>query len=109
MKMVAEESIMNSDSYENSMQGFSARIKLCFSAFSFLLILGLASSSSAQTFSSGSTGADGAFAPASNQTVQLPEGGVFNFTTVNIPANVTITFKRNSKKPRKSGTLFKLE
>jgi len=29
--------------------------------------------------------------------VQLPESGVFNFTTVNIPAGVTITFRRNSR------------
>ncbi|MEK6324766.1 MAG: hypothetical protein AABN33_24250 [Acidobacteriota bacterium] len=49
------------------------------------------------TFSSGSTGADGAFAPAANQTIQVPESGVFNFTTINIPGSVTITFTRNSK------------
>ncbi len=49
------------------------------------------------TFSSGSTGADGAFAPATSQTIQVPESGVFNFTTVNIPNGVTITYTRNSK------------
>ena len=49
------------------------------------------------TFNSGSTGADGAFAPTANQEVQIPESGVFNFTTVNIPGGVKITFKRNSK------------
>jgi hypothetical protein len=48
-------------------------------------------------FNSGSTGADGAFNPTSSQAVQLPESSVFNFTTVNIPAGVTITFKRNSR------------
>lgn len=48
-------------------------------------------------FSSGSTGADGAFAPTTNQTVAVPESGVFNFTTVNIPTGVTVTFTRNSK------------
>lgn len=46
---------------------------------------------------SGSTGADGAFAPTTSQTVQVPESGVFNFTTINIPAGVTITFARNTK------------
>ena len=52
------------------------------------------------TFSSGSTGADGAFSPATNQTVVVPDSGVFNFTTVNIPAGVTVTFARNlSNKP----------
>ena len=46
------------------------------------------------SFSSGSTGADGAFAPTTTQTIVVPDSGVFNFTTVNIPAGVTITFNR---------------
>ena len=49
------------------------------------------------TFSSGSTGVDGAFSPAASQTIQAPESGVFNFTTINIPTGVTITYTRNSK------------
>ena len=48
-------------------------------------------------FSSGSTGADGAFAPTTSQTIQVPESGVFNYTTINIPTGVTITYTRNSK------------
>jgi hypothetical protein len=48
------------------------------------------------TFNSGSTGADGAFAPTTTQSIAVPDSGVFNFTTVNIPAGVTITFTRNS-------------
>lgn len=47
-------------------------------------------------FSSGSTGADGAFAPTATQSIPVPDSGVFNFTTVNIPAGVTITFTRNA-------------
>lgn len=47
------------------------------------------------TFSSGSTGADGAFSPTTSQTIVVPDSGVFNFTTVNIPVNITITFSRN--------------
>jgi hypothetical protein len=47
-------------------------------------------------FVSGSTGADGAFNPTTNQAVQLPPSGIFNFTTVNIPSGVTITFIRNA-------------
>lgn len=50
----------------------------------------------AQTFSSGSTGADGAFSPTANTTLSLPPTGVFNFTTVNIPAGVTVDFQRNT-------------
>lgn len=48
-------------------------------------------------FNSGSTGADGEFAPTTNTALQLPESGVFNFTTVNIPSGVTVTFQKNSK------------
>lgn len=48
------------------------------------------------SFSSGSTGADGAFNPTTTQTIAVPDSGVFNFTTVNIPANVSITFSRGT-------------
>jgi hypothetical protein len=50
----------------------------------------------AQTFNSGSTGADGAFNPTTNTTLALSPDGVFSFTTVNIPAGVTVTFTRNA-------------
>lgn len=57
-----------------------------------------------QTFTSGSTGADGAFAPPappSGQSVEvvlpLPASGIFNFTTVTIPAGVKVTFVRNAR------------
>ncbi len=50
----------------------------------------------AQTFNSGSTGADGPFNPTANVTVTLPPNGVFNYTTVDIPAGVTVTFVRNT-------------
>jgi hypothetical protein len=56
----------------------------------------LAAPASAQTFTSGSTGADGAFSPATNTTLTLPPSGVFNFTTVNIPNGVTVKFTRNA-------------
>lgn len=49
------------------------------------------------SFVSGSTGVDGPFNPTQSQTMLLPESGVFNFTTVNIPAGVTIRFGRNSR------------
>jgi hypothetical protein len=50
----------------------------------------------AQTFNSGSTGADGAFNPTTSTMLALPPSGVFNFTTINIPAGVTVTFTRNA-------------
>lgn len=60
-------------------------------------VLAPASRAQLNTFSSGSTGADGAFAPTTSQTIQVPESGVFNFTTINIPLGVTISYTRNSK------------
>lgn len=50
----------------------------------------------AQTFNSGSTGVDGTFNPTTSTTLTLPPDGVFNFTTINIPAGVTVTFARNT-------------
>lgn len=47
-------------------------------------------------YDSDSTGADGAFAPVVDTEVQLPADGVFNYTTVNIPAGVTVTFAKNA-------------
>ncbi len=50
-----------------------------------------------RAFNSGSTGADGAFNPfLTNTELQLPPDGIFNFTSVNIPVGVTVTFKRNA-------------
>lgn len=51
-------------------------------------------------FNSGSTGVDSAFNPAPTpavQEVQVPESGVFNYTTYSIPAGVTIRYRRNTK------------
>src|SRR5437870_4617392 len=50
----------------------------------------------AQTFSSGSSGADGAFTPTTNTTLTLPANGVFNFTTISIPSGVIVRFTRNA-------------
>jgi hypothetical protein len=64
----------------------------------FKVILGslwLAGSAFA-AYNSGSTGADGAFNPTVSQSIQLPPDGVFNYTSVNIPAGVTITYLKNA-------------
>lgn len=50
----------------------------------------------ALAFNSGSTGADGAFNPTVSQQITLPDSGVFNYTSVNIPAGVTISYKKNA-------------
>ncbi len=66
-----------------------------------LSAIAITSSAFAQSFDSGSTGADGAFAPTCAPTpctvaVALPPSGVFNFTTVTIAAGVTVSFTRNA-------------
>ena len=57
----------------------------------------------AQTFNSGSTGADGAFNPtcpvgqtSCTVTVTLPANGIFNFTTINIANGIIVKFTRNT-------------
>jgi len=62
-----------------------------------VVLMSMGVSVQAQTFNSGSTGADGAFAPTQNTTLQIPDSGVFNFTTINIPAGVEVRFTKNSK------------
>jgi hypothetical protein len=56
----------------------------------------MTASALAQTFSSGSSGADGAFTPTTNTTLTPPANGVFNFTTISIPSGVTVRFTRNA-------------
>lgn len=62
-----------------------------------LFILGFVLVPVRAQFDSGSTGEDGAFNPTASTTLTCPEPNcVFNFTTVNVPANVTVSFRQNS-------------
>ena len=68
-----------------------------FSALSMLLLAALAVPlTSRAAFDSGSTGADGALSPTVNTAIPLPDSGVLNYTSVNIPAGVTVTFIKNT-------------
>lgn len=60
------------------------------------LMAALAAASAHAAFNSGSTGADGALNPTVSTEIQLPESGVLNYTTVNIPVGVTVKFKKNT-------------
>ncbi|MBX3237063.1 MAG: hypothetical protein KF814_13015 [Nitrospiraceae bacterium] len=63
----------------------------------FLLpTLCLVSPFAAHAFDTGSTGALGALAPVSNTVITLPPDGILNYTTVNIPGGVTVSFTRNA-------------
>lgn len=65
------------------------------------LILFVSAVANGQGFSSGSTGADGALdlsaLSCTTCEVQLPESGILNYTTVNIPAGKSLKFKPNSR------------
>jgi hypothetical protein len=62
-----------------------------------LLVLFLLMTASARAqFSSGSTGADGAFNPSADVTVTLPASGVLNYTTFNIPPGVHVFYTHNA-------------
>ncbi|MGE0331397.1 MAG: hypothetical protein AB7P37_11950 [Ramlibacter sp.] len=51
---------------------------------------------SAWAYDSGSTGADGVLNPAVSTEIVLPPNGVLQYTSVNIPVGVTVTFKKNA-------------
>lgn len=73
------------------------KYKLNFLFSALVLLMCFVTNSYGQgNFQSGSTGADGAFNPTTSQALTVPASGVFNFTTITIPAGVTITFTKNA-------------
>lgn len=64
----------------------------------FLMVSWLLMPSPARSapFNSGSTGADGAFSPTTNTVLTVPPSGTFHFTTIDIPAGVSVTFTPNA-------------
>ncbi len=66
------------------------------SVVSTVAVLLLSAQPALGQFNSGSTGADGVFAPTANQNITVRPGGVYNFTTVTIPANVTVRYFKNT-------------
>lgn len=72
------------------MLSLSSRRKVCF------LISTLMAQTAFAGFDSGSTGVDGDLTPANDVVIQLPESGVLNYRTINIPVGVTVKFSPNS-------------
>jgi hypothetical protein len=61
------------------------------------VLLAAFASNMAWAFNSGSTGADGALAPTVGTVeIQVPESGILNYTSINIPQGVTVKFKKNT-------------
>jgi hypothetical protein len=80
-----------------SIEGRSATMKTTARAIAAALAVGAClAPGAASAFTSGSTGVDGAFNPTVNTTVTLPPSGIFNYTSVLIPAGVTVTYARNT-------------
>jgi hypothetical protein len=67
-------------------------LKLCRAFVSVAFIVSGPYAATAQIFNSNSTGADGAFAPTTSVRLPIPPDGIFNFTTINIPTGVTVSF-----------------
>jgi hypothetical protein len=82
-------------------EDFNMKRKIVFKGvlYLFLAAIFLFTGQAAHAFSSGSTGIHGALEPIANVELTIPEteSGVFNYTTINIPTGVTVTFKKDSK------------
>jgi hypothetical protein len=72
------------------------RVGSAIGIMSVAALFGWVTAVGAQTFSSGSNGTLGAFAPGANATVTLPPDGVLNYTTINIPTGVIVSFTPNA-------------
>jgi hypothetical protein len=72
------------------------RVRSAIGIMSVAALFSWVTAAGAQTFSSGSNGTLGAFAPGANTTVVLPSDGILNYTTVTIPAGVTVSFTPNA-------------
>lgn len=87
---------MNNKIKINNLDGGDKMKRLAALAIFVLVSFAFLIAGTAFAFDSGSTGADGAFSPTASTEVQLPENGILNYTTVNIPSGVTVTFKKNT-------------
>lgn len=64
-----------------------------------ILVLMIPLLGQAQTVNSGSNGSDGAFRPTTNTVVDMADhpDGIYHYTSVHVPAGVTVTFKPNAR------------
>lgn len=64
-------------------------------AYAVAIMVGLAIATPVLAFDSGSSGADGVLNPAVSTEIVLPANGVLQYSSINIPAGVVVTFKKN--------------
>jgi hypothetical protein len=89
-------SVINNKYAINNLEGGGKMKRLAALAIFVLVSFAFLTAGTAFAFDSGSTGALGAFNPTTSTTVQLPPDGILNYTTVNIPSGVTVTFTKNA-------------
>jgi len=65
-------------------------------SFKLVGLLCLLAAAPVSAFDSGSSGADGALSPTSDTAIVLPPNGILNYTTLNIPADVTVRLRSNA-------------
>jgi hypothetical protein len=65
-------------------------------SFKLVALLCLLAAAPVSAFDSGSSGADGALSPSSDSAIVLPPNGILNYTTLNIPAGVTVRLRSNA-------------
>ena len=65
-------------------------------SFKLVGLLCLLAAAPVSAFDSGSSGADGALSPTSDTAIVLPPNGILNYTTLNIPAGVTVRLRSNA-------------
>ena len=70
------------------------KFKRCAAIAQITLLAGL--SAAGWAYDSGSTEVDGSFTPVVDTELTMPADGVFNFTNVDIPTGVTVTFAKNA-------------
>ena len=61
-----------------------------------LALAGLFAAPAIAQFDSGSTGADGVYAPPADDVITLNADGIYHYESVNIPSGVTVTFIPNA-------------
>jgi hypothetical protein len=75
----------------------SSKCFISMSTIGLAVLLGLCASTQAQVNSS-SNGSDGAFNPTTNTVINMADhpNGIYQYTSVNIPSGVTVTFIPNA-------------
>src|SRR5687767_6259305 len=82
-KIQRRRNAMFADTQDSRRQHSLSKRLLAMLTLTFSLVCAAETLQAQRQFSSGSTGADGAFAPTASQSIVVPDSGLFNFTTVN--------------------------